>query len=312
MELRRDPALFFAAGGPLSRILPSFEPRPQQGHLAAAVLDTFASGGTLLAEAGTGVGKSLAYLLPALLWATRPGDLPPEERRVVVSTHTRALQEQLWRNDLPLLERALASCGVTFRSAILMGSENYLCVQRLEEARLQGGLPGEPGGKALADLARHAANAATGLRSAVPFAVTDALWSRVRRDREVCLGPRGPFWDSCLYRRDLKAARDAHLLVVNHALFFLDLAVGGRVLPPHGAVVLDEAHRVEETALSQLGLSVSDRSLAALAEEILPGASGGRRRGGGDRRDAAGIPVSRAVETAARRLGRESAAFFEA
>src|SRR5439155_1324601 len=103
-----------------------------------------ASGRHLLVEAGTGIGKSLGYLVPAILWANRPDPgepLPPEERRVVISTHTRALQEQLARRDLPFLERALAPAGIAFRHALLMGSENYLCVQRLNEIGLDGALP---------------------------------------------------------------------------------------------------------------------------------------------------------------------------
>src|SRR5215470_687975 len=171
------------------------------------VQTALASGRHLLIEAGTGIGKSIAYLLPAILWARRDGGAPPEERRVVVSTHTRALQEQLARKDLPLLERALEDSGVAFRHALLMGSENYLCVQRLEERRLLRGGADNDDGESVADsLARHAASAVSGLRSEIPFPVPDAVWSRVRRDRDVCLGPRGPFWERCLYRADLARA----------------------------------------------------------------------------------------------------------
>jgi len=271
--VRGDAASFLAPRGALARALPTFEARPQQLRMAREVQEALSSGRPLLIEAGTGIGKSIAYLLPALLWSRRDGPAPPEERRVVVSTHTRALQEQLARKDLPLLQRALEDSGIFFRYALLMGSENYLCVQRLEERRLlrEPAADGDAGTQE-ESLARHARTAASGLRSEIPFAVPDALWSRVRRDREVCLGPRGPFWERCLYRADLARARGADLLIVNHALFFLDLKTGGRIMPPHGAVILDEAHRVEESVVSQLGFSVSDRSVARLLDDL-----GGRR-----------------------------------
>jgi ATP-dependent DNA helicase DinG len=238
--------------------------------MAERVAESLASGRHLLIEAGTGIGKSLAYLLPAILHAVS-GDEGP--RRVVVSTFTRALQEQLARHDLPLLERALEPLGVRFRHALLMGSENYLCVQRLAQARLHGG-PGPTD-----DLARHAQAALSGLRGAIPFEVPDALWARVRRDRDVCLGARGPFWDECLYRRDLMLAREAEIVVVNHALFFLDLALGQRILPPHTAVVLDEAHRAEEAAASQFGTRLGPGAVTRLLGDLRQGDRRRRRRG---------------------------------
>src|SRR5262245_42723400 len=136
-----DVADVFARRGLLERALPGYEARPQQAHMAEEVARSIASGRHLLIEAGTGIGKSLAYLAPALLWvASRRGD-DPAERRVVVSTYTRALQEQLARQDLPLLERALQPAGVTIRHTLLMGSENYLCVQRLAQQDRQKDLP---------------------------------------------------------------------------------------------------------------------------------------------------------------------------
>ncbi len=302
-----DTAPLFTHDGPLARALPAWEPRPQQARMAADVAAALAEGRHLIIEAGTGVGKSIAYLVPAILWATRHGVIADEERRVVVSTHTRALQEQLGRKDLPLLERALAPAGIEFRFALLMGSENYLCVQRLQQETQQRGL--EIGGaddRALEALARYAATATSGLRSEIPFAVSDLLWARLRRDRDICLGPGGPFWDACLYRRDLLRSRDAHVLVVNHALFFLDLATGGRILPPHGAVILDEAHRAEEAALAQFGVSVSDRAVARLIDDVLPegpgstrGRRGRRRHGAGSLQGGAGVAAAAAQASAA-------------
>jgi len=299
-----DVAGMFGPSGPLARVLPAFEPRPQQARMAQEVASALASGRHLLIEAGTGIGKSIAYLLPAILRAVRSGP-PSGERRVIVSTHTRALQEQLARKDLPILQRALDPAGVSFRYALLMGSENYLCVQRLQEMRLaDGSSPGSRSDETAGALTRHARTTVSGLRSEIPFSVPDALWSRVRRDRDVCLGARGPFWEDCLYRRDLMRAREADLLIVNHALFFLDLKTGGRILPPHAVVILDEAHRVEESVVSQLGVSVSDRSVARLLEDLGSRERSARPggRGPGTRSAAPGIfpgVVSRIKEAAA-------------
>src|SRR5213593_3467511 len=152
--------------------------------MADEVSRALMEGRHLLVEAGTGVGKSLAYLVPAVLWATRDGPADPELKRVVVSTHTRALQEQLARKDLPFLERALRPEGIVFRHALLMGSENYLCVQRLNEIGLDGALArDDAAARALGALRRYAGAAPTALRTALPFAVPESLWRRVCRDR---------------------------------------------------------------------------------------------------------------------------------
>src|SRR5439155_2695135 len=158
--------------------------------------------------------------------------------------------------------------------------------------------------------------APTALRTALPFAVPESLWRRVCRDRDVCLGARGPFWEACLYRRDLLRSREAHLLVVNHALFFLDVKTGGRILPPHAAVVLDEAHRAEEAALSQLDVAVSDRSVARLLDDLGPSPRRSRRapaRQGAGSRDPGGPgrPGAGRLGDARARVAEEAEGCFE-
>ncbi|HYV17599.1 MAG TPA: helicase C-terminal domain-containing protein [Verrucomicrobiae bacterium] len=279
--------------------------------MARGVADSLARGRHLLVEAGTGVGKSLAYLVPAILHAA--GRTEDPARRVIVSTFTRALQEQLARKDLPFLERAFEKEGIAFRHALLMGSENYLCVQRLAQARR------DSAEDAFEALEQYAESAVSGLRSEIPFSLPEGTWSRVRREREVCLGSRGPFWERCLYRRDLQRAREAEILVVNHALFFLDLASGGRVLPPHGVVILDEAHRAEEAASGQLGARLGPGSVERLLRDILPAARGRRAPRDPSRepprrraaRDAAALGGMRLV-SAVRHVESESAGYFEA
>lgn len=279
--------------------------------MARGVAESLARGRHLLVEAGTGVGKSLAYLVPAILHAA--GRTEDPARRVIVSTFTRALQEQLARKDLPLLERAFEREGIAFRHALLMGSENYLCVQRLAQARRASG-PED----ALEALEQYAESAVSGLRSEIPFPLPEGTWSEVRRERDACLGSRGPFWERCLYRRDLQRAREAEILVVNHALFFLDLASGGRVLPPHGVVILDEAHRAEEAAAGQLGARLGPGSVERLLRDILPAARGRRAprdpsREPPRRRAARGAasPGGMRLVSAVRQVEGESAGYFE-
>ncbi|MEE9291981.1 MAG: helicase C-terminal domain-containing protein [Acidobacteriota bacterium] len=280
----------FASDGALARVVPAYEQRPQQARMAREMFEALEGGHHLIIEAGTGVGKSIAYLLPAILWAVRGSPDGAQQRRVVISTHTRALQDQLVRKDIPVLERALEPSGVSFRHALLMGAENYLCVQRLHEAKARSDRdprdPEEERNQLLDRLENHARTAPSGLRNGIPFPVPDALWSEIRRDREICLGPRGPFWERCVYRRDLARSRDAHILIVNHALFLLDIATGGRILPPHEAVVVDESHRLEEVAVSQFGIAISDLAVTRLLRDVEPLRTGRLPGPGGPKRSA--------------------------
>ena len=246
----------FGEDAALSRVLKGWEPRRQQAAMAAAVARALEGAESLVVEAGTGVGKSLAYLLPAALWAARNG------KRVLVSTHTRALQEQLLNGDLPVAAKVLSELGVSFRSAMLMGSDNYLCVQRLRCLRLQPSLlPGRQD-EVLSRLAEWAESSSTGHRSALPLDVSESLWEKLSRDTDICLGPAGPDWSRCLWRRDRERCEEAQLVVVNHALL-----LSGARLPPHDALILDEAHNLEEAAASRFGCEVSLGRLVALADE---------------------------------------------
>ncbi len=259
MAAPTDVDLLLAPGGALSVEDPGFEDRPGQRAMARAVSEALEGGGCLVAEAGTGVGKSLAYLLPGALWALRHG------RRLLVSTHTRALQEQIVDKDLPLAAAALTRLGLTLRFAMLQGAENYLCVQRLD--RLARDAPDLfDGAPALIDrLARWARTSETGHRSKIPELVPQALWSRLCRDPDLCLGPNGRLWSSCLYRKDKERAERAHVLVVNHALL-----LSGARLPSYDALVVDEAHTLEDAAASHFGLAVSKSRLTRLLEDARP------------------------------------------
>ena len=252
-----DLAALFGPEGALARARPGWEPRPPQEAMAGAVWQSLERGGDLVVEAGTGVGKSLAYLLPAALWAAT------RDRRVIVSTHTRALQEQLLHHELPTAAKAMEAMGLPLRYAMLMGADNYLCVQRLSRLRSRPDSVSEAGKEALDRLDLWARDANSGHRSNLPELVPQNLWDRVARDTDVCMGPGGPYWDRCLWRRDRERADRAHILVVNHALL-----LSGARLPPSDAMILDEAHNLEDAASARYGVAAGMARAASLTDEV--------------------------------------------
>lgn len=247
----------FGPDGALARARAGWEPRPLQEEMAGAVWASLEGGHDLVVEAGTGVGKSLAYLLPAALWAST------RDRRVIVSTHTRALQEQLMLHELPSAAKALELLGLPLRYSMLMGADNYLCVQRLARLRLKPDHVSDAGKDLLERLGEYSKTAASGHRSALPELVPQNLWDRLARDGEICLGPGGPYWDRCLWRKDRERADRSHILVVNHALL-----LSGARLPPADAMILDEAHNLEDAASSRYGLTASLSSGLGIVEEV--------------------------------------------
>ena len=234
----------FAPGGALARELPGFEGRPGQLEMARAVEAGFESGSHVLIEAGTGVGKSFAYLVPAL----RSG------KRVVISTSTIALQQQLFRKDIPMVARAL---GVEPRVVLLKGRSNYLCREKWEGARSDLALFERPEMTKL----RNWANAtATGDRSDVPFRLDPLLWERFDADGDDCIGEACAHFDDCFYYRRRRDAGAADIIVVNHSIFFIDAFIGD-LLPAYDYAILDEAHTCEDIAMNVLTASLSRRSI---------------------------------------------------
>ncbi len=222
--------------------------------MAIAVAEALQRNGRLVVEAGTGVGKSLAYLLPGALWASEQG------RRLTVSTHTRALQEQIMGRELPVVSRVLGRLGRTLRTALLMGGENYLCVRRLERLARSPAFSLEPAALVLEELRFWTRTADTALRSCIPFSVPQDIWRRVCRDAEFC-GRRGRICGRCLYRLDRRRAENSQVLVVNHALL-----LSGARLPPAGALVIDEAHSLLDAAAGHLGACVTVGRFLSLGE----------------------------------------------
>ncbi|MBI5631631.1 MAG: ATP-dependent DNA helicase [Elusimicrobia bacterium] len=253
-------AQLFAPDGILADVSPRYETRPQQLKMAEAVAEALEGESRLVVEAGTGVGKSLAYLLPGALWAAQKG------KRLLVSTCTRALQEQILEKELPLAAEAMKRLGLTLRYAMLQGADNYLCLRRLERLAASAEPLPQAQRRALAQMASWARSAETAHRSSMPCLVSQAFWSRVSRDPELC--PAGAARTRCLYRKDRERAESSHILVVNHALL-----LSGARLPPYDAIVIDEAHSFEESAVSHYGVAVSSARWSRLAEDLRPWAA---------------------------------------
>ncbi len=244
----------FAPGGALSATLSGFEARAEQAALAAAVTEALASGEHLVAEAGTGTGKSLAYLLPALA----------SGRTVVVATATKALQEQLLAKDVPAAARAL---GREVEVAVLKGRQNYLCRRQLQSFGPM--LLRDPRDEqAYEELQPWIAETETGDRAELPLEPSEALWAELAVGSDRCSGRRCPLLSNCFAEAARTRAAEAELVIANHALYFADIAAGGGVLPDHDAVIFDEAHRLEETAATWLGGRVSRAVLHRLALDV--------------------------------------------
>jgi ATP-dependent DNA helicase DinG len=281
-----------APDGPIAAALRregfEFEPRPQQGAMAAAVERAMAGGaaGRLIVEAGTGVGKSFAYLVPAILRCVLHGE------RVVVATNTIALQEQLVSRDIPLLQSVLdqwcpgvgrvddgdpRTCHPARRPAplhpvLVKGRGNYLSLRRLKMAsqRSLTLFPDERSRRDLHALEDWAVSTLDGSLATAPPLERAAVWDRVQSDAGNCMGRRCPTYNACFYQNARREMDRGNLLVTNHALFFSDLAIRARageeagVLPRYDHVVLDEAHNAEDAASEHFGLSLSESRVAHL------------------------------------------------
>jgi len=253
-----------APGGPVSREHPAYEDRPTQRDLARQVAGAYNEGGVRLAEAGTGTGKTVAYLIPAILWAARNGE------RTVVSTNTINLQEQLVGKDLPFLRRAL---GQTFTFALVKGRGNYVSIRRAQAAAATAELLLDTGQAAeLESLLAWLEHTRDGSLQDLPFEPTPEVWDEVVSDSDACLRARCPHFKECFYQRARRDAAAADVLVVNHHLLFSDIAVrrpqqnytAPAVLPPYQRLILDEAHNLEDAATEHLGASISRRGLLRL------------------------------------------------
>lgn len=247
------------AGG-IARKLSGYERRPQQLDMAEAVRAALTDGHHLIVEAGTGVGKSFGYLVPAILAATDPeANGPSATRRVILSTHTISLQEQLLHKDLPLLNSVIPR---EFSAVLVKGRGNYVSLRRMAKAwERQGSLfrDEEESGQ-LNQLIRWSRRTQDGSLSDLDHRPSPAVWDEVASDSGNCMGRTCPTYEKCFYYKARRRCYNAQLLIVNHALFFSDLALrnmGASILPDYDAVIFDEAHTIEAVAGEHLGLGLT-------------------------------------------------------
>ncbi|WP_370682462.1 ATP-dependent DNA helicase [Comamonas sp. GB3 AK4-5] len=255
----------FAAGGALSQAEPNYHPRAGQTAMAEAVARTINERCVLVVEAGTGVGKTYSYLVPALL----------SGQRVVVSTATKALQDQLFNRDLP---RLVHSLGLPLRMARLKGRSSYLCQQRLLQVRLGQQPLDAQVLRAVARVEDWARSTRTGDMAELPDVAEDSqVMPLVTSTRDNCVGRECAHWQACHVNRARQQALDADVAVVNHHLFFADLEVResgmAQLLPQAGVVVIDEAHQLNETGIQFAGLVLSSNQLLAYARDVMADAS---------------------------------------
>ena len=241
-------------GGLVAGKLPGYEVRPQQLEMGEAVAEAFEGKEHLLVEAGTGVGKSFAYLIPAIQRATEHG------ARVVISTHTIALQEQLVEKDIPFLQEVYPE---PFSAVLVKGRSNYLGLRRLARtsSRQERLFDAKSHVSELHRIEDWAYKTADGSLSDLARQPNNNVWDRVRSDGDDCLGRKCPHYSRCFFQRARRQAGEAQLLIVNHALLFSDLALrarGASFLPPYDFLILDEAHTVERVAGDHLGIGVSN------------------------------------------------------
>jgi ATP-dependent DNA helicase DinG len=263
----------FGEEGPLAAAIPGFATRDEQIAMAEEVASTLRRQGRLIVEAGTGTGKTFAYLIPALL----------SGRRIIVSTGTRTLQDQLFHRDLPTVARAI---GRPVRVALLKGRANYLCLHRLELAEQQAAARGlrKEVARGIAKVRDWAHITRAGdIAELVRLSDSDPVWPWVTSTRDNCLGPNCSMFDRCHVVSARREAQAADVVVVNHHLLMADLVLKeegfGDLLPGADAIIIDEAHQLPEVATNFLGFTVSSRQLQALsrdlaAELLLTGALG--------------------------------------
>lgn len=254
-----------AADGVIARQMPAFESRPQQVEMAEAVSAALDEKNQLLVEAGTGVGKSFAYLVPAIQ------AVADSDKRIVISTHTINLQEQLVRKDIPFLESVMPE---KFRPVLVKGRGNYVSLRRLRTAQQKMTTLLETPGSMdqLIQIGRWSRQTVDGSRSDLPVQPFESVWDLVQSDSGNCLGRKCPQHSDCFYFQARKKVFGANILVVNHALFFTDLALrraGAGFLPDYHAVIFDEAHTLEDVAADHLGIQVSQGSVDHLLNQLL-------------------------------------------
>ncbi|MBE3571500.1 MAG: DEAD/DEAH box helicase family protein [Moorella humiferrea] len=243
-----DIVAFLAPGGPLAEKIPNYEYRPQQAEMLRSVVNAFAENRYLIIEAGTGTGKTLAYLMPAVYWACHSG------KKVAIATHTISLQEQLWHKDLPLLKEVLP---FSFKATLVKGRNNYLCLRKLRD--YQNNPPsGREERNFILRVLRWLEFTTSGDWSEMKLKPEEEVFKQsLAADKDTCVGNSCPFYDGCFVTRARLEAETADILILNHSLLLSDVRFNNQILPDYPYLIIDEAHHLEEVAAEHLGLTVS-------------------------------------------------------
>lgn len=257
---------YISQGGSLSKISESFEERPVQVELLQNIVKAFNENKIAVFEAGTGVGKSYSYLIPSVLWALL------NHERVIVSTGTINLQQQLCEKDIPAVEKII---GKKFKYVLMKGRQNYVCLRRLNDAvSILDLFEGES--EELKKVAEWAQSSPTGSRSDMNFMSSENVWTKVNSESDACMGKKCPFFGECFVMKVRKEAATANLIVVNHHLLFADIESrlsgagydDAAVLPPYHHIIFDEAHGIENAATSFFSESVNRFKLNKLINQM--------------------------------------------
>ena len=246
--------------GTLSKIIKGFEPREQQQKMMHNIIEAYNENQIALIEAGTGTGKSIAYLIPAILWGVQ------KKERSVISTHTITLQEQLLFKDIPLVAKAL---NVTVKAVLVKGMRNYVCLRKVEETRYEQLLLPPQEAEEFAKIDAWSHSTLDGSRSSLSFEPSGHLWDKVCAENDTCTKNQCPFYQDCHFFKARREASEAQLLIVNHHLLFADLSTRAEsenyqdpsILPLYTKVVLDEAHHIEDIATEYFAQKVTQLDL---------------------------------------------------
>ena len=257
---------YISQGGPLSKLSDSFEERPVQVELLEKIVKALNENKIAVFEAGTGVGKSYSYLIPSALWALL------NHEKIIVSTGTINLQQQLCEKDLPAVEKII---GKKFKYVLMKGRQNYICMRRLNDAASIIDLfEGET--EELKKIAEWAQNSDTGSKSDLTFMPSESVWTKVNSESDACMGKKCPFFGECFVMKIRKEAASANLIIVNHHLLFADIESrlsgagyeDAAVLPPYRHIIFDEAHGIENAATSFFSESVNRFKLNKLINQM--------------------------------------------
>lgn len=262
-----DSLNILSSTGPLAQSLKGFEARREQKDMMRNVIDAYNGNQVALIEAGTGTGKSLAYLIPAMLWAAQTGE------RTVISTNTITLQEQLLNKDIPLISKAL---NLSIKPVLVKGMHNYFCLRKYEEAQYERLTltPQEEEEMLKIEMWRESNH--DGSRSSLPFSPSHSTWEKVSAEHDTCNRNACPYFQQCHFFKARRQASEAQILIVNHHLLFADLVCRAdsdnfkeqAILPSYTRIILDEAHNIEDIATDYFASRVSQVDLMRLTARL--------------------------------------------